>query len=165
MSGDTEEKADCSIEKSDRIVNWFMRPCFLSLTIGMPFCMFKLLFGITAVRIATGENWPLLVSGWIIIGWAGVDLAMNLARCGLDITGRSAPVEYCIIAQAGRIFKMPYVFLALDTFFSFVIICFMLWSGWITELTKWEAYVWYAATTLNLISLSVVSLYTEIRRI
>jgi len=39
----------------------------------------------------------------------------------------------------------------------------MLWSGWIATLTIPESYLWYAATTLNLISLSLVILYNEIR--
>lgn len=153
------------MERSDTVLKLFIRPFFLSLTIGIPFCMFKLLFGITTVRISGLENWVLLTCGWIIIGWAGIDIAMNVLRGGLDYVNKPAPIEYCIIAQAGRLVGMPYVFLAIDTFFAFFIICFMLWSGWITHLTRYETYVWYAATTLNLISLSIVSLYTEIRRV
>ncbi|WP_319643408.1 hypothetical protein [Methanovulcanius yangii] len=40
----------------------------------------------------------------------------------------------------------------------------MLWSGWIVLLTTTEAYLWYAATTMNIISLSVVSIYNEVKR-
>jgi hypothetical protein len=40
----------------------------------------------------------------------------------------------------------------------------MLWSGWIARLTLLESWLWYAATSLNLVSLSVVILYTEILR-
>ena len=58
---------------------------------------------------------------------------------------------------------MPMVFLAIDTLLTFIIICTMLWSGWIATLTTFESYLWYAATTLNLISLSLVVLYNEIR--
>jgi hypothetical protein len=57
------------------------------------------------------------------------------------------------------------VFLALDTLLSFSIVCLMLWSGWIGTLTTCESLLWYAATTLNLVSLSVVSLYNEIRKV
>jgi hypothetical protein len=60
---------------------------------------------------------------------------------------------------------MPMVFLAIDTLLSFAIICFMLWSGWITHLTPVESFLWYVATTANLISLSLVSLYNEIRKV
>jgi hypothetical protein len=88
---------------------------------------------------------------------------MNLGRAFLDVLHRQARFEYCIIAQAGRIFHLSLAFLALDTLVSFVIICMMLWSGWITYLTPPELYLWYFATTLNLVSLSLVSLYNETR--
>jgi hypothetical protein len=150
--------------ESDRIRQFFIRPFFLSLTIGIPFCMYKFLFGIAAVRAALPGS-PLAVFGWFVIAWAGLDLCMNGARAALDLASVRAPFEYCTIAQLGRILRMPMVFLAIDTFLSFAIICFMLWSGWIVLLTPAESYLWYGATTLNLLSLSVVSLYNEIRKL
>ena len=151
---------------SDRILRLFGRPFFLSLTIGVPFCIFKLLFGLTAVRIGMGEAYtPLVIFGWAVILWACLDLVMNSVRSGFDLMGWLSPFEYCTIAQAGRIAGMPMVFLGIDTLLSFSIICFMLWSGWIVTLTQGEAYLWYAATTLNLISLSVVTIYTEYHRL
>ena len=90
---------------------------------------------------------------------------MNLGRELFDIMNRTAPFEYCTIAQVGRLFSMPMVFLAIDTLLTFTIICIMLWSGWIATLTRFESYLWYAATTLNLISLSLVVLYNEMRTI
>ena len=56
------------------------------------------------------------------------------------------------------------MFLAFDTLVSFLIICITLWSGWITGLTPIESLLWYAATTLNLISLSLVIIYDEALR-
>lgn len=140
----------------------FSRPFFLSATIGIPFCIFKLLFGVTAVRVAPGTALDLF--GWAVILWAGADLVMNTGRAIFDIIGMEAPFEYCTIAQFGRLFKRPMVFLAFDTLLTFCIISAMLWSGWITILTRLESVLWYAATTLNLISLSLVILYNEIRR-
>jgi hypothetical protein len=102
--------------------------------------------------------------GGIVITWACLDLGMNIARSVFDLAGRHAPFEYCTIAQMGRLVHRPLVFLAIDTLLSFIIICLMLWSGWITHLSTAESYLWYGATTLNLISLSLVSLYNEIRK-
>ncbi len=150
-------------QESDILRRFFTRPFFLSLTIGIPFCFFKLLFGITLVRLGTGTSVLLYAGGWLVTGWALADLGMNLGRELFDILGRPAPFEYCTIAQVGRFFSMPMVFLAIDTLFTFSIICIMLWSGWITNLNTAEKYLWYAATTLNLISLSLVVLYNEIR--
>lgn len=152
-------------EDADRIRNFFIRPFFQSLTIGVPFCSFKLLFGLSAVRNGGAIHPVLMTAGWIIILWACADLMMNTARAAFDLLSRGAPFEYCTIAQAGRFFRMPMVFLAIDTLISFLIICTMLWSGWIATLTPAESIVWSAATTLNLISLSIVGLYHEIQRI
>lgn len=151
--------------QSDRILQFFVRPAFLSVTIGIPFCLYKLLCGVAAVRIGSSLLPALAGAGWFIIGWAALDLCMNAGRAVLDLAGREAPFEYCTVAQLGRMVGMPMVFLAVDTLLAFSIICFMLWSGWIAVLTPAESSLWYGATTLNLISLSAVSLYNEIRRV
>jgi len=143
---------------------FFRRPFFLSFTIGIPFCLFKLLFGITAIRTGAPDDLFLVGFGWLVIFWAVADLLMNIGRSMLDLLHRPALFEYCTIAQAGRFFHKPRVFLAIDTLLTFGIICAMLWSGWITTLTPFESYLWYSATTLNLISLSLVSIYLETRK-
>ena len=148
----------------DTIQRFFLRPFFLSFTIGIPFCAFKLLFGITALRSGMQEGGILLGLGVVIILWATADLLMNVGRSTLDLLHVPARFEYCTLAQLGRFFHMPLVFLGVDTLITFALICAMLWSGWIARLPPAESILWYAATTLNLISLSLVSIYTEIRR-
>jgi len=101
----------------------------------------------------------------MIIIWAIADLFMNSAYSLQDLLHLPARFECCTLAQAGRFFSRPMVFLAFDTLLSFSIICLMLWSGWITTLSPVETLLWYVATTLNLVSLSVASLYNEIRKV
>lgn len=153
-------------EASRKMENrFFQTPAFQALTIGVPFCIFKLLLGTLAIRIGAEQQSGLLAfSGWAITAWAAADMAMNLARVFFHLAGRESPVEYCTIAQAGRLFGRPRLFLAIDTFLSFAIICFALWSGWITLLRPAESYLWYGATTLNLISLSLVNIWLELKR-
>ncbi|MBN1662305.1 MAG: hypothetical protein JW943_01775 [Deltaproteobacteria bacterium] len=141
----------------------FLSPAFQALTIGIPFCLFKLLFGLLAWR-AGAASVPFCIFAWLVMAWALSDLIMNLIRVFFHLTGRIAPIEYCTIAQAGRLFRRPQLFLSIDTLISFSIICFVLWSGWITLLDRQESYFWYAATTLNLISVSVVNIWVELRR-
>jgi hypothetical protein len=148
----------------DRILRFFQSPFFLSMTIGIPFCIYKFIFGSLAIRYGTDGEQVTVVFGWLIIMWAAIDLTMNIARAFLDFFGRSNALEYCIIAEIGRYFHAPRTFLAFDTLLTFSIICAMLWSGWITRLTPFEAFLWYAATTLNLISLSLVIMYDEALR-
>ena len=170
MMAARNEKGERTIQGSaqdpDWLMKFFQRPLFLSLTIGIPFCIFKLLFGMVAIQVMTFPHHGVLAAfGWVVVIWAGTDLAMNAGRAALDLAGRPAPFEYCTIAQIGAYVHMPLVFLALDTMLSFVIICLMLWSGWIALLSPLESYLWYAATTLNLISLSVMMLYNEVRKV
>jgi hypothetical protein len=164
MTLNDPETITCSYkQESDMLQRFFTRPLFLSLTVGIPFCVFKLLFGISLIRTGSELSFSVFVFGWVVTAWALMDLMMNLGREIFDILNRPAPFEYCTIAQAGRFFGMPMVFLALDTLLTFIIICTMLWSGWIATLTRFGSYLWYAATTLNLISLSLVVLYNEMR--
>jgi len=166
MSNDASEIQKPPGEKeADAIQRFFRRPFFLSFTIGIPFCAFKLLFGLSAVREWALAGLYLPVFGVIIVVWAIADLLMNISRSVLDLLHRPAPFDYCTIAQLGRIVRMPMVFLAVDTLLTFSIICAMLWSGWIANLPSGELYLWYAATTMNLISLSLVSIYNEIHLI
>jgi hypothetical protein len=158
-----KEPVCAAAREADTIQRFFTRPVFLSATIGIPFCIFKLLFGITAFRLGASADTGLWAFGGIIVIWATADLCMNASRSLLDLAGKKASFEFCTIAQLGRIFNRPLVFLALDTLITFCIICAMLWLGWITLLDPTELVLWYTATTLNLVSLSLVILYNEIR--
>ena len=114
-------------EQSDQIESFFSTPTFQALTIGVPFCIFKLLFGLLALRAAAEQRSATLTAfGWLIVAWAATDLLMNLARVAFHLSGRASPVEYCMIAQTGRLFGRPRLFLAFDTLISFSIICFVL---------------------------------------
>ena len=145
--------------------DFFQSPFFLSLTVGIPFCIFKILFGVLTLRIGIQHQIDLQVlAGSLIIVWATADLVMNLTRAFIDLTGQNNALEFCTLAELGRVFQAHMVFLALDTLITFLIICFVLWSGWIIQLTRLESYLWYFATTLNLISLSLVTLWTELKR-
>ena len=165
MPDDTcaEQNMVCRKEM-DAIQRFFLRPFFLSCTIGIPFCIFKILFGLSMVRAGASVGGYLGIFGIVVTVWAVADLLMNSGKSILDLFHRQAPFEYCTIAQLGRIAGMPLVFLGIDTLLTFTIICAMLWTGWIATLSTTESYLWYAATTMNLISLSLVSLYNEIRR-
>ena len=151
--------------ESDAIQQFFLRPFFLSLTIGGPFCIYKMIFGIRILRAGANGGWLFADIGGVIIVWAVVDLFMNGVYSVQDLWHLPAWFEGCILAQAGRYFSRPMVVLALDTFLSFSIVCLMLWSGWIATLSPIETVFWYAGTTLNLVSLSVVTLYNEIRKV
>jgi len=158
-----QEQARTDKERIEK--SFFTTPAFQALTIGIPFCTYKLLFGLLSGRIGSEESSTTLsLFAWFIISWAFIDLFMNLARIAFHLHNRASPIEYCIIAQAGRLFGRPRLFLAIDTLVSFSIICFVLWSGWIAHLHPVESDLWNAATTLNLISVSFVNIWMELLR-
>ena len=163
------QKLECGetcpgMHPADRIQKFFIRPFFLTLTIGIPFCIFKGLFGFAAIKAGTPSNPIIAGFGWIVVLWAATDLTMNAIRAASDLLHIPTRLEYCTLAEIGRFLHRPMLFLAVDTLVSFSIICLMLWSGWIMQLTQPESYLWYGATTLNLISISLVSLYNEAKR-
>lgn len=144
--------------------SFFQTPTFQALTIGIPFCIFKLLFGVLNIRAGTDQQSLLVILGYLVILWASVDLIMNIVVVAFNTAGRKPPVEFCTIAQIGRLFGRPKLFLAIDTLIAFCIISFVLWSGWIRLLNTIESYLWIGATTLNLISISIVNIWLELRR-
>lgn len=138
-------------------MRFFHTSVFLSATIGIPFCIFKALFGYLALHHVH------VVLGWTLIFWALLDLLMNLARAGMELARVSdPPIEFCSLAQIGRLVGRPRLWLTIDTFLSFSIICTALWSGWIASLPPWGSILWYLATTVNLMSLAVMNVWTEI---
>jgi len=156
-----ERGAKEAIEES-----FFTTPSFQALTIGLPFSAFKMLFGLLCWRAGGEAQASAILSafGGLVMAWALIDLFMNLARIAFHLAGRASPIEYCIVAQAGRLMGRPKLFLAVDTLASFSIISIVLWSGWISHLSWLEARIWIAATILNLISVAFVNIWMELRR-
>jgi hypothetical protein len=103
-----------SVHPADRIQQFFIRPFFLTLTIGLPFCTFKALFGIAAIRAGTPSHPLLAAFGWLVLGWAAIDFAMNAQRATGDLLHVPTPLEYCTLAEIGRFLHRPLVFLAAD---------------------------------------------------
>jgi hypothetical protein len=139
-------------------INVFHNSVFTALSIGIPFCIFKFLFGLLVIRH------HLDIAGWLLVIWSIIDLIMNSTTVLLIIFKLKPAIETCMIAQAGRLFRKPELFITFDTFISFSIICFTLWSGWIKEFSLSEHYLWLLATTINLISLSIANIWMELQK-
>ena len=145
-------------------IPFYLSTRFLVLTIGIPFCVFKLLFGLLFLKVGHGNHFFIhIVVGWAIVLWSSIDLGMNVIRLSLDFFHKKPLIEFCLLAQVGKIFNRQSLFLTLDTLLSFSIICLTLWTGWIKLLTPAEAYFWYGATTVNLISLGIINVWQEIK--
>lgn len=131
---------------------------FLGLAVGLPFATFKLLFGVLAHRHG------LLVPAVLLMVWGGADAFMNGLRVVWGGMGKPPRTEFCVLAQAGRLFGVSSLLLAVDTLLAFSIICVVLWSGWIARLTAWETAAWLSATTVNLLGVALMQIASELRR-
>ncbi len=133
---------------------FFKTSAFLALTIGVPFCVFKWLFGLLLVRNGYAF-W-----GYLCMTWSTVDFFMNLIRSVQDILGNPDPaIQFCLFGQAGKAIKRLNLLMAIDTFLSFCIILFVLWSGWIAQLHRIGLYFWLGATSVNLLSLAIMNIW------
>lgn len=65
--------------------NFFQIPLFLALTVGVPFGIFKLLFGILALRFALENHVTYLAYIGIAVVWASLDTIMNLLTAIFDL--------------------------------------------------------------------------------
>ncbi|MGV8120091.1 MAG: hypothetical protein AB2L14_10070 [Candidatus Xenobiia bacterium LiM19] len=132
---------------------------FAIITIGIPFCIYKFLFGILVIR----NHQPIL--GWLIIIFTLSDIGINLFRFFHILAGRRPPLAPCTLAQIGRIFNLESLFTAVDKVLAFSIICFILWSKWVALFSPLERTIWLAGATINFVSLSVIAIWTEIQKL
>lgn len=88
--------------------NFFQTPLFLALTVGVPFGIFKLLFGILALRFAL-ENHVAYLGGSGVSLWSGssLDIIMNLLAAIFDLAGRKSPIDCCTLAEIGSFLGRP----------------------------------------------------------
>jgi len=135
----------------------FRTSVFLALTVGVPFCVFKGLFGY--LLLLQGHQ----AAGGLVLFWALTDLCMNLLRAARELRGDGAPaVQFCLLGQLGAALGHRDLLMAVDTFLSFGIICLVLWSGWIALLPGWGVTLWLTATTVNLMSLATMNILLNI---
>lgn len=118
------------------------RRLFEAVVTGLPFCIFKFSAG---WLIASMGNKFL---GWLVIGWAAVDLALNLAALA------SAKVSVCLLSNIGRLTGRPRgedIFLALDTFLSFAIVAALIGFRLIRQVPEPWLSLWDLAVVLNVL--------------
>jgi hypothetical protein len=130
-----------------------MQSVFLALTIGFPFCIFKVVCG----RVAVDSGHAII--GYALCLWGVIDFLLNLVRLIQGFSAKEKRVQFCLLAVIGELFNHGTLFLAIDTFLAFSIICVVLWTGWIAKLTELELKLWLTATTVNLLSVGLVQIW------
>lgn len=120
---------------------------FEILTIGIPFCVFKLIAGQSLGFL------PLTILG-------AADLAVNLVNLLSVLTIKRRSLKSCSISIIANIVKRKHVELvnewhdlgnAIDVFLSFVIVAYVIGSGLIAKMDPLSLQAWNIAVILNVL--------------
>ena len=112
----------------------WVQPVVEVVTVGLPFCAFKVLTGLMAMGT------PLAPVGYLLLALGGVDLALNAANLGSLLTVRRRIGAVCVTDAA--VARLPglgmagdqELALALDMFLSFTLVAVVIGFGLLLRL-------------------------------
>ena len=120
---------------------------FEILTVGLPFCAFKLIAG-----IALSQDW--------LTAWGIADTLINTINLVWLLTARRRVTEVCLLSLLVRLLRRPArehmarwqdLGAAGDMFLSFAIVAFMLGGGFLPGLPPWHLKAWNLSVILNVL--------------
>ncbi|MFO1478840.1 MAG: hypothetical protein U1F40_01425 [Turneriella sp.] len=120
---------------------------FEILTVGLPFCAFKLIAG-----IALSQDW--------LTAWGIADTLINTINLVWLLTARRRVTEVCLLSLLVRLLRRPArehmarwqdLGAAGDMFLSFAIVAFMLGGGFLPGLPAWHLKAWNLSVIMNVL--------------
>ena len=120
---------------------------FEIITVGLPFCAFKILAG-----LALGQVW--------LTFWGALDLVINTANLLALLISRNRATDACVLSLVVRAFKKPTsnekpvwqeLGNSVDVLLSFVIVAFMLGGGFLKLLKPAQLMLWNISVILNVL--------------
>ena len=127
------------------------------LTVGLPFCVFKVLTG--AIAVASPS---VAVLGYGLLVMGAIDTLLNLVNLVglLALRRRIAPV--CLTALVLR--ARPDLGLAIDVFLSFALVALVIGAGLFARLPSGTPPIWNLAVVLNVLGAGTGRLFSALRR-
>lgn len=144
----------------ERAKAWIL-PSTEILTVGLPFCVFKLLTGMLALESTTPR--PL---GYVLLALGSVDAAINLINLATVLVLRRRVIGAClldIVLRAAKLSRSDDLGLALDVFVSFGLVAIVVGFGLIAALPAELVAVWNVAVVLNVLGAGIGRLVAAIR--
>jgi hypothetical protein len=125
------------------------------LTVGLPFCVFKLLTG--AIALSTPSLAPL---GYALLALGVVDGALNVVNLVALLVARRRVSGLCLadVALGGELG------LAVDVFLSFGLVAIVIGFGLLLRIPPWALPIWNIAVVLNVLGAGIGRLFTALRR-
>jgi hypothetical protein len=133
--------------------------CAEILTVGLPFCVFKLLTGL----IAAGAP-RLAPVGYALLALGAVDLVLNAINLVALCTLRRRISAVCLAQVVlGRRAARDDLGLAVDVFLSFSLVAVVIGFGLLLRLPRWALSIWNLAVVLNVVGAGVGRLLGAVR--
>jgi hypothetical protein len=132
---------------------------FEILTVGLPFCAFKLIAGAA------------LSQDWLTLWGIGDTLINSLNLLWIFVTRRRL-TEVCLLSLLMRLMRRPApeqmarwqdLGAAGDMFLSFAIVAFMLGGGFLPRLPAWHLKVWNLSVILNVLGAGSMRLSASVK--
>ncbi|HEX7701504.1 MAG TPA: hypothetical protein VF403_12295 [Kofleriaceae bacterium] len=126
------------------------------LTVGLPFCAFKLVTGLIALDTAFA---PL---GYALLALGTVDLVFNALNLVALVAAHRRLTGACLaeLVLRGR----HDLALALDVFLSFSLVAAVVGLGLIVRIPAWAMPIWNFAVVLNVLGAGIGRLFSAVRR-
>ncbi len=138
---------------------WLL-PAAEILTVGIPFCVFKLLTGVIAVRSAS-----LAPIGYALLALGSVDLLLNVANLLSLLVTHKRIGAVCLSDVLLRRFGDSELGLAVDVFISFGLVAIVIGFGLLLRVPTWALPIWNLAVVLNVLGAGVGRLFVALRRV
>jgi hypothetical protein len=126
------------------------------LTVGLPFCVFKLSAGLIALRAPS-----LAALGYALVALGAVDVVLNVANLASLAIVRRRVGGVCLAEVVLR--RRNDLGLALDVCLSFGIVAVVIGCGLLWRLPHWTLRIWNVAVVVNVLGAGAGRLFAALR--
>lgn len=126
-------------------------------TVGLPFCVFKLLTGLIAIETV------LAPVGYVLLALGTADVVLNLLNFGALLVARRRVGAVCVADLALRKYRARGLGLAVDVFVSFALVAVVVGAGLIARVPAWALPLWNFSVVLNVLGAGVGRLASALR--
>lgn len=157
------------VENAVRRMNNHIQDLLEVITVGLPFCVFKL---VTGKLLFFDVNLPILGAILLVLGF--LDLIINLANLGFLLIKRRRGAGICTMTFLVRLFegraghpsaRLTEVAAALDVILSFILVVVMINAGLLAGLPRTEVVMWNIAVSFNVLGAGYAQLSRAIRKL
>lgn len=132
-------------------------------TVGLPFCAFKVLTGLVLLRL------PMLAPlGAALLALGAVDLVLNAVNLGALLARHQRVTGVClaevVLRRGGHPGPHGDLGLAVDVFMSFALVAVVIGAGLLAHLPRWGLVVWNVAVVINVLGAGLGRLVAALRR-